>query len=143
MKLIEREKSNLSLSSQADLLGLSGASLYYHPVGPSERETLIKHRIDEIYTEWPFYGSRRIAVELERDGWAVNRRTVQHYMREMGLEAIYPGPNLSKRNLAHKIFPYLLRGVEASYPNHVWGLDITYRPAQKGLVISGGNPGLV
>ena len=100
VKLIERdhEKSNLSLSSQAELLGLSRASLYYQPVGPSERETLIKHRIDadEIYTEWPFYGSRRIAVQLERDGWAVNRRTVQHYMREMGLEAIYPGPNLSK-----------------------------------------------
>ena len=134
MKLIERdhEKSNLSLSSQADLLGLSRASLYYQPVGPSERETLIKHRIDEIYTEWPFYGSRRIAVQLERDGWAVNRRTVQHYMREMGLEAIYPGPNLSKRNLAHKIFPYLLRGVEASYPNHVWGLDITYIRLKKG-----------
>lgn len=130
--LVERQESELSLSTQAELLALSRASLYYRPVGPSVREIELKHRIDAIYTEWPFYGSRRIKVQLERDGFGVNRRTVQLYMREMGLEAIYPGPNLSKRNIAHKIFPYLLRGVEASYPNHVWGLDITYIRLKKG-----------
>ncbi len=126
LKLISREENELALSTQAELLGISRASLYYKPVGPGEWEVELKHRIDAIYTQWPFYGSRRITVQLERDGFGVNRRTVQVYMREMGLEAIYPGPNLSKRNLAHKIFPYLLRGVEASYSNHVWGLDITY-----------------
>ena len=126
LKLISREENELAFSTQAKLLGISRASLYYKPVGPSEWEVELKHRIDAIYTQWPFYGSRRITVQLARDGFSVNRRTVQVYMREMGLEAIYPGPNLSKRNLAHKIFPYLLRGVEASYPNHIWGLDITY-----------------
>ncbi len=126
LKLISREENELALSIQAELLGISRASLYYKPVGPSEWEVELKHRIDAIYTQWPFYGSRRITVQLERDGFEVNRGTVQVYMREMGLEAIYPGPNLSKRNLAHKVFPYLLKGIEASYSNHVWGLDITY-----------------
>lgn len=126
LKLISREENELAVSVQAELLGISRASLYYKPVGPSEWEVELKHRIDAIYTQWPFYGSRRITVQLERDGFGVNRGTVQVYMREMGLEAIYPGPNLSKRNLAHKVFPYLLKGIEASYSNHVWGIDITY-----------------
>ncbi len=106
--------------------------MYYQKAEPSKREIKLKHHIDRIYTNYPFYGSRRIAYQIGQDGQAVNRRTVQRYMREMGLEAIAPGPNLSKRNLAHKIYPYLLRGVTASYPNHVWGIDITYLPLQKG-----------
>ena len=118
--------------TQAQLVGVSRSSLYYTKAGPSEREIRLKHHIDRIYTEYPFYGSRRIAFQLAQEGHSVNRRTVQRYMREMGLEAIAPGPNLSKRNLAHKIYPYLLRGVTASYPNHVWGIDITYLPLRKG-----------
>jgi len=125
MSLVERENSELPLSAQALLLGVSRSSLYYQPTSPSEWEVELKHRIDLIYTDYPFYGSRRIAVQLGLDDFAVNRRTVQRYMREMGLEAIAPGPNLSKRNLEHKIYPYLLRGIEASYPNHIFGTDIT------------------
>jgi putative transposase len=125
--MVERSPSApLPLFRQAKLLGLSRSSSYYQPVAPSPEEVAIKHRIDEIYTEWPFYGSRRITVQLGRDGFRINRKAVQRHLREMGLEAIYPGPNLSKRNLANKVFPYLLRGVEASYPNHIWGIDITY-----------------
>jgi putative transposase len=106
--------------------------LYYRPAAPSEWEIELTHRIDRIYTEYPFYGSRRIRHQLEQDGFGVNRRTVQRYMRQMGLEAIAPGPNLSKRNHEHKVYPYLLRNVEAAYPNHVWGIDITYLPLRRG-----------
>jgi putative transposase len=105
---------------------VSRSSLYYQPRPPSAEEIALKHRIDEIYTQYPFYGSRRIREHLERDGWQINRKAVQRHMREMGLEAMYPGPNLSKRNLAHQIYPYLLRGVAIHQPNHVWGIDITY-----------------
>lgn len=133
MKLVERirEESELALSIQAQLLQVSRSSFYYKKAEPSEWEIELKRRIDLIYTDFPFYGSRRIKYQLGQSGFTVNRRTVQRYMREMGLEAIAPGPNLSKRNLAHKVYPYLLRNVEASYPNHVWGIDITYLPLRK------------
>ena len=89
-------------------------------------EVALRHRIDEIYTRWPFYGSRRIAAVLQRDGFSVGRARVQTAMREMGIERIHPGRNLSKRALEHKIYPYLLRNVTAQYPHHIWGIDITY-----------------
>jgi len=87
---------------------------------------MIKHQIDEIYTECPFYGSRRIAAQMCHEGILINRKAVQRHMREMGIAGICPGPNLSKRNAEHRVYPYLLRNVTASYPNHVWGVDITY-----------------
>ncbi len=86
----------------------------------------IKHAIDDIYTRRPFYGSRRIAVELGNRGLVINRKAVQRHMREMGILATFPGPNLSRRALAHRIYPYLLRGVTAEKANHIWGIDITY-----------------
>lgn len=124
--MIEWENSEFSLSLQADLLGISRSSLYYRPVGISREEVSVKHRIDEIYTKYPFYGSRRITVTIRREGTGINRKRVQRYMLEMGIEAIYPGPNLSKRNLANKIYPYLLRNVIVERVNQVWGIDITY-----------------
>jgi putative transposase len=99
--------------------------LYYQPVPPSPEELWIKRRIDEIYTQWPFYGSRKITEELRKE-MVINRKAVQRHMREMGLSAIVPGPNLSQRRQDHALFPYLLRNVAAAYPNHVWGIDITY-----------------
>jgi putative transposase len=107
-------------------LGISRSSLYYQPVEPSQREITLKRHIDEIYTQFPFYGYRRIHQQLLRDGFALNRKTVQLYMREMGLEAIYPGPNLSKRDLQHRVFPYLLKGLSITRPYQVFGTDITY-----------------
>ncbi len=124
--MVERADAALSLVVQAELLGVSRASLYYKAVEPSAEEVRIKHRIDELYTQYPFYGSRRIAVCLQREGLLVNRKAVQRHMRDMGIAAIYPGPNLSKRELAHRTYPYLLRGVTATAPDHVWGIDITY-----------------
>jgi putative transposase len=126
LALVEGGHPELPLGLQADLLTLSRAGLYYKAVGPSAEEVAIKHRIDEIYTQYPFYGSRRIAVLLRRERHGVCRNTVHRYMREMGIAAIYPGPNLSRRELQHRLYPYLLRGLQITTPNHVWGIDITY-----------------
>jgi putative transposase len=92
----------------------------------------LKHRIDELYTAHPYYGSRRIAAQLRREAVPVNRKAVQRHMREMGIAGIAPGPNTSKRMLAHRVYPYLLGSVTSGYPNHVWGIDITYIRLQAG-----------
>lgn len=127
LALLDREQPELPLPMQATLLDLNRSGLYYVPRPVAPEEVIIKHAIDEIYTQYPFYGSRWIAVEL-REGRKIKvaRETVQRYMREMGITAIYPRPNLSCQNPAHKVFPYLLRNVTATHPNHVWGIDITY-----------------
>ena len=122
----------LPLSVQADLLSLSRSSLYYQPVSASPAEVALKHRIDAIYTDYPFYGSRRIAVQLQREGLTINRKAVQRHMHEMGIAGICPGPNVSQRNREHLVYPYLLRQVTAAYPNHIWGIDITYIRLQNG-----------
>jgi len=124
--------SELTIKQQAHLLSLSRASIYYKAKEISEEEIKIKHRIDQIYTKWPFYGSRRIRVELDREGIKINRKTVQRHMREMAIEGISPGPNLSKRNQEHKVYPYLLRNKEIRQVNEVWGIDITYIKLQTG-----------
>lgn len=93
---------------------------------PSPEEVAIKHRIDELYTAHPFYGSRKLTQLLQPDFGPINRKRVQRYMREMGIAGIAPGPNLSKRARQHRIYPYLLRGVTAQAPDHIWGSDITY-----------------
>jgi putative transposase len=105
--LVERtDDAELTLTDQADLLSLSRRSLYYQPVPPSAEEVAIKHAIDRIYTEQPSYGSRRIAVMLKEDyQLVVNRKAVQRHMREMGIAGISPGPNLSKRNPEHRVYP--------------------------------------
>jgi len=124
--MVEHQNSDLSLTRQAELLGLNRTSLYYQPVPPSAEEVAIKHRIDEIYTAHPFYGSRRITVILNQAGLLINRKAVQRHMREMCIAGLCPGPNLSKRNAAHRIYPYLLGNLVIGRPNQVWGIDITY-----------------
>ncbi|QTH40754.1 IS3 family transposase [Cohnella sp. LGH] len=123
--------SDVPIKMQADLLSLNRSSLYYRPVAPSTEELAIKNRIDQIYTKWPFFGSRRISAILRQEGRIVNRKAVQRQMQEMGIAGICPGPNLSKRHLEHRVFPYLLRGLPISHVNHVWGIDITYIRMQK------------
>lgn len=86
----------------------------------------MKHRIDELYTESPFYGSRPITACLRREGHIVNRKQVQRHMREMGIEGIAPKPNLSLAKPGQQVFPYLLKGLRIEKPNQVWGIDITY-----------------
>jgi putative transposase len=105
--------------TQAALLGLNRSSLYYRPRPPSAEEVALKHRIDELYTAYPYYGSQRIAAQLHRDGLAVTRKGVQRHMQKMGIAGISPGPNASKRALAQRTYPYLLRHVTAGYPNRI------------------------
>jgi putative transposase len=130
--MVEREGCDIPLTQQVELLSISRSSIYYQPKEPSLEEIAIKHRIDEIYTQYPFYGSRRIAEQMKQEGVLINRKAVQRHMREMGIVAIYPGPNLSRRQHKEHVFPYLLRNVTVSAPNHVWGIDITYIRMQKG-----------
>ena len=130
--LIERNTSELSLSLQAELLQISRASLYYQLRPPSAREVAIKHRIDEVYTAYPFYGSRRIQVVLQPEVGTLARNTVREYMHEMGISAVYPGPIGSRRHHEHRVFPYLLRNVIVRAVNQVWGIDITYVRLRQG-----------
>jgi putative transposase len=132
MALVERESGELPLLQQAELLSVSRSSLYYHPREPSQEELAVKRRIDELYTQYPFYGSRKIEAQLRREGVVINRKTVQRQMREMGIVAIYPGPNLSRRQHKEHVFPYLLRHLTIRAPNQVWGIDITYIRMLKG-----------
>jgi putative transposase len=127
MLLLDRPATERALRPQADLLTLSRRSLYYQPTPPPAEEVAIKHAIDAIYTAQPSYGSRRIAVILERDHHlVVNRKAVQRHMREMGIVGISPGPTLSRRTSEQRVYPYLLRNMVAVRPNHVWAIDITY-----------------
>lgn len=132
--LIDKNHSLISLKRQAELLGLSRASLYYQPK-PEDPETLkVLSRIDEIFTKCPFYGSRKIKAQLKREGWKINRKKVKRLMGILGIEAIYPKPNLSLNGKAHPVFPYLLKGLEITRPNQVWGIDITYIRLNGGFV---------
>ncbi len=126
LALIEQPAGDVPLTRQADLLGLARSSLYYQPVPPSPEEVALKHHIDRIYTDAPFYGSRRISAVLHREGVVVNRKAVQRHMQEMGIAGVAPGPHLSTRQPQHPVYPYLLRHVTSAWPNHVWGIDITY-----------------
>jgi putative transposase len=130
--MIEEGQCDVPLIAQADILSLSRSSLYYKPAPPSAAEVAAKHRIDRLYLDFPYYGARRMATQLQREGHSIDRKTARVYMKEMGLIAVYPGPNLSKRHPQHQVFPYLLRGVTAACPNHVWGSDITYTPLRQG-----------
>lgn len=133
-ELIDKTHQEISLKRQTELLGISRASIYYTPVPEtSEEEKRIMDVIDAIYTECPFYGARRIKRELRRDhGISIGRERVGRLMGIMGLEAIYPKPKTSAGNKEHKKYPYLLKGIRAQKPNHIWGTDITYIRLEKG-----------
>lgn len=119
-------------------MGLTRRSYYYQPIVNNEAIALLKRQlnaVDAIYTKCPFYGTRRIQVELERSyDIHVGRERVRRLMAQLGLEAIYPKPNTSKPHPGHAVYPYLLRGVKAGYPNHIWGTDITYIRTAEGFV---------
>ena len=130
--MIEVDHPVLSVTRQCALLGLPRAS-YYHRPRPEPAENLrLMRLIDETYLAYPFFGSRQMARWLRRQGETINRKRVQRLMREMGLEAIYRKPNLSRAHPGHRIYPYLLRNVAVTRPNHVWATAITYVPVQGG-----------
>lgn len=123
-----------TIGRQAELLGIARSSFYYQAAPIGEDELLIKHKIDEIYTKSPFYGVRKITEQLHQDGYQVNHKRVHGLMQEMGIQALYPKPNLSRSNPANKVYPYLLRGITAGYSNHIWGTDITYIRMRHGFM---------
>jgi putative transposase len=128
--MTEREHPSLSLSAQCRLLALSRSTLYYQPTGHSAETLALMRRIDELYLDYPFYGSRHLA----REGVTVGRRRVRRLMRLLGLEAIYRKPRTTVANPEHRVYPYLLRGLEIERANHVWCTDITYIPVQGGFL---------
>jgi putative transposase len=123
----------LPITRQARLLGLSRSSVYYEPVAASERDLALMAAIDEVHTELPFYGIRRIRNELGDRGFRVGRQHVASLMRRMGITAIAPRRRLSRPAPGHKIYPYLLRGLSITEAGHVWSADITYLPLARGF----------
>jgi putative transposase len=111
---------------QCQLLGLSRASLYYQPRGESDENLHLMRLLDEQYTRTPFYGVCKMTAWLRSDGYRVNEKRIRRLLRLMGLEAIYQRPRLSDPAPGHRVYPYLLRGLEIERPNQVWSTDITY-----------------
>jgi putative transposase len=124
----------LSAMEQCRLLKVARSTLYYRPAPVSADDLAVMRRMDDLHLAWPFYGSRRMAAVLRRDGWSANRKRVKRLMRLMGLEAIYQKPNTSLSHSGHEVYPYLLRGLVIDRPNLVWCADITYIPMAKGFV---------
>jgi putative transposase len=132
--MVERPSKDLSVRRQCTLLNLARSGVYLpEPVTGAEDLSLMR-RIDELHLELPFYGSRRMRFELNKEGRGVNRKRVQRLMRVMGIEALVPRPGTSKPAPGHKIYPYLLRGMTIIEPNHVWAADITYIPMARGFL---------
>ena len=133
--MIEREESAaLSVRRQCELLGIGRSSLYYEPAPVDPEDLRVMEAIDKKFTEFPFFGVRKIARALRNDGYDVGRKRVRRLMRRMGLMPILPTRNTSKPNPDHKVYPYLLRGVAINRVNQVWSMDITYIKLGKGFV---------
>jgi putative transposase len=134
LALVDHDDPALPVVAQCRLLKVARSTLYYRPVPVSADDLAVMRRIDELHLAWPFYGSRRMAAVLRREGWEVNRKRAKRLMRVMGIEALYQKPNTSKGHPEHKVYPYLLRDLTIERPNQVWCADITYIPMAKGFV---------
>ncbi len=132
--MIRRDHPGLSLSRQCEVLSIGRSSFYYTPKGESAENLALMRRIDELFLKYPFYGSRQMVRQLRREGVRIGRHRVRRLMRLMGLEAIYQAPRTSDPHPKHRIYPYLLRKLEITRPNHVWCADITYIPVQRGFL---------
>lgn len=130
--MVEPEHPRLSIRRQCDLLGLNRSTYYNDPAEETDFNFMLIKEIDQIYTRWPFYGSRRITVELKHMGFDVNRKRIQRLMRRMGIQAIYQKPKTSTPNPEHRIYPYLLRDIPITRVDQVWSTDITYIPLPGG-----------
>ena len=132
--LVEPGHGRLSIQRQCGLLGLSRSTFYYRPAQESEENLMLMRLIDEEYLRHPFYGSRKMADWLCKADHAVNRKRVQRLMRLMGIEAVYPKRKTTIYAPGHKVYPYLLRDVTITHPDHVWSTDITYIPLRRGFM---------
>jgi len=125
--LIDHDHELFSITRQAELLGISRASVYSAPIPPSPADLAFYAALDRLYTAHPFYGQRRLRVALEKEEDIIaGRMRIRTAMALLGLQTLYPKPNLSKPDHLHRVYPYLLRKLAILYPNHVWGTDITY-----------------
>ena len=132
--MIDRNHRELSLVRQCSLVRISRTSVYYQPTPTRAEDLELMTLMDRQYLRTPFYGSRRIKVWLQGQGRPVGRNKVRRLMGLMGLEAIYRHPNTSKPMLGHRIYPYLLKGMEINRVNQVWAADITYIPMARGFM---------
>jgi len=124
----------LSVTRQAELMGISRGTVYYHPEPIPDADLQVMRRIDELHLEHPFAGSRMMRDFLRREGLRIGRRHVATLMRKMGIEALYRKPHTSRKHPAHPVYPYLLRGLEITRANQVWAMDITYVSMARGFV---------
>jgi len=132
--MIDPRDPGVSILRQCKMLKISRSSFYYKGKGINEEDLELMRLIDEQYLKTPVYGSRSMRNHLEKLGYKINRKRVQRLMRLMGLEAIYPKPKTSKPHPEHRIYPYLLRGLEIERPNQVWAADITYIALARGFM---------
>ena len=131
--MIDRDHE-LSVTRQAEAVGIARSTVYYLPRPVSDADLALMKQIDRLHTEFPFAGARMLRGLLAADGGKIGRRHVKTLMRRMGIEALYRRPRTTKPEPGHKIYPYLLRGMEVSRPNQVWATDITYIPMARGFV---------
>ncbi len=124
----------LSLTKQAQALGISRSSVYYLPRPVSDRDQALMKRIDKLHLESPFAGARMLRDMLHREGFKAGRTHVRTLMRKMGIEALYCKPKTTQRHPGHRVYPYLLRGLPITRANQVWAMDITYIPMARGFV---------
>jgi putative transposase len=132
--LVDRGQSTLSIRRQCELLGVARSGVYRPPPPANENDLALMRRLDELFTAWPFLGSRRMAQMLGADGRRLNRKRLQRLMRKMGIAALGPKPRTTRPAPGHKIFPYLLRNLAIEQPNQVWAADITYVPIGRGFL---------
>ena len=131
---LDRDHSGLSIRRQCRLLSVARSSVYRLPPAANDDDLLTMRLIDELFTAWPFLGSRRLAFMLRGKGHWIGRKRVQRLMRKMGIAALGPKPRTTKPQHGHKIFPYLLRNLAIERPNQVWAADITYIPIGRGFL---------
>lgn len=132
--MVDPSNFGMSISCQCQLLSINRSSFYYQPKPIKAEDLKLMRLIDQQYLKTPTWGSRSMRTHLRRLGYKINRKRVQRLMRLMGLEAIYPKPKTSRPHPDHKIYPYLLRGLEIDRPNQVWATDITYIPMNRGFM---------
>lgn len=125
---------DLSVRRQSKLLNLNRSSLYTQKRPVNSLNLELMRCIDELYTEMPYYGVRRMTEHLNNEGYPVNHKRIRRLMRVMGIEAVYSKPNSSRRNPRHPVYPYLLKNLAITRPNQVWATDITYIPMERGFV---------
>jgi putative transposase len=132
--LVDRAADRPSVRRQCALLGVARSGVYRPPRPANDNDLLLMRRLDELFTAWPFLGSRRMTELLRAEGHRINRKRVQRLMRRIGIAALGPKPRTTKPAPGHKIFPYLLRNLTIDRANQVWAADITYLPIGRGFL---------